>query len=289
MKFAIRHVTTYRYDEPVYESVNELRISPRTNTRQACYHHHITVTPNAPFFSFEDAFGNRVYAFTVNAPHDALTIIAQSVVVTHENDAQRLAVWDADKDWTYIAASTTRDRFIEYIRPTYYTAFTEAICAYAHSWDNRAQGIETIVLDMIAHIHRDFVYDPFATHTQTTADELLITKKGVCQDFSHLMIALCRAIGIPARYVSGYHYVTDLQVRTSDFEQSSHAWVEVLIPGTGWVGFDPTNCNRVDGRYIKLGHGKDYADIVPVKGVYRGTPHQQLDVHVDVTRLDVPN
>lgn len=287
MKFSICHKTTYRYDEPVSESVNEVRISPRTNTRQACYHHGISVHPNAMLFAYEDFFGNRVHAFTVSEPHDALTVTVHSTVVTHENDAERLETWSPEHDWAYVLDDKNRQSMIEYLLPTSYTHPTATIVAYAHRWGaHREMGIEALVLDMVQHIYEDFVYDPQATHTQTTATELLSTKKGVCQDFTHLMIALCRSFGVPARYVSGYHYVTDLQVRTSEFEQSSHAWVEVLIPGTGWVGFDPTNCNRVDGRYIKLGHGRDYADIVPVKGVYRGTPHQQLTVEVDVQRLN---
>jgi transglutaminase-like putative cysteine protease len=110
-------------------------------------------------------------------------------------------------------------------------------------------------------------------------------KRGVCQDYAHLMIAVCRSVGLPSRYVSGYHFVGDLQGSNANFEQASHAWVETHIPGTGWLGFDPTNNVEVNWRYIKLGHGRDYKDIVPVKGVYRGGAGT-LSVKVDVRKLD---
>jgi len=121
---------------------------------------------------------------------------------------------------------------------------------------------------------------------KTTASEMFGKKRGVCQDFAHFMIACCRACRIPARYVSGYHFVGDLQGGTANFEQASHAWVEAFVPGLGWCSFDPTNADPVGERYVKLGHGRDYKDIVPVKGVYRGSGEQKLKVTVDVRKIE---
>lgn len=140
--------------------------------------------------------------------------------------------------------------------------------------------------DISARIFWDFIYDPQATDVHTTVEETLQLKRGVCQDFAHLMIAMCRAKGIPARYVSGYHFIGDLQGGHADYEQASHAWVEAYIPNKGWVGYDPTNNGMVNWRYVKIGHGRDYRDIVPVKGVYTGLAAQTLMVEVDVKILE---
>lgn len=123
------------------------------------------------------------------------------------------------------------------------------------------------------------------SHVHSTVEDTLKLKRGVCQDFAHLMIAICKTLLIPARYVSGYHFVKDL-VDETNYEQASHAWVEAYIPGVGWCGFDPTNEGEVNGRYVKLAHGRDYKDIVPVKGIYKGTDRQNLEVEVDVKLIE---
>ncbi|MCI3922286.1 transglutaminase family protein [Paenibacillus sp. TRM 82003] len=286
MKLKICHVTKYRYGDLITDSVNEVRLSPRTNYRQACYHHSIAIEPNASLFSYEDAYGNRIHAFTVNHPHRELVIKTVSTVVTHDNDGVRNRILAPSEDWAMFADETFQGKYIEYLMPTHYTALSDDVLRYGDAIELPGEGVYELVMTLVDRIYQDFEYRPNTTGVGTTASEMLKGKTGVCQDFAHLMIAVCRAKGIPARYVSGYHFVGDLNARTADFEQASHAWVEVYIPGTGWLGFDPTNNNRVDGRYIKLGHGRDYLDIVPVKGIYRGTPEQQLIVEVDVQRLE---
>ncbi|UUZ87206.1 transglutaminase family protein [Paenibacillus sp. P26] len=185
-----------------------------------------------------------------------------------------------------IRSDAFQSRYIEYLLPTAYTEETEEPRAYAAKHPFRADGIYAWTRRLSEAIHRDLTYDPEATDVQTKVRDTLQLRRGVCQDYAHLMIALCRSMGLPARYVSGYHFVGDLQGGSADFEQASHAWVEVHIPGTGWLGFDPTNNAEVGWRYVKLGHGRDYKDIVPVKGVYRGAGGQTLEVAVDVRRLD---
>lgn len=285
MKLEIRHITKYRYTEPVTDSVNEVRLSPRTNYRQACYHHRIELEPNASMLSYEDYYGNRIHSFSVNNPHRELVITAVSTVVTHDNDGVRKKIWTPEEDWALLSSEEIGDRYAEFLLPTLYTASSDEVDGYADTIRLPGEGVFELVSYMGTRIYRDFEYRPNATRVQTTTAEMIRLRKGVCQDFAHLMIAMCRRKGIPARYVSGYHFVGDLNSRTAEFEQASHAWVEAYIPGTGWLGFDPTNNNRVDWRYVKLGHGRDYLDIVPVKGVYRGTPQQTLDVDVDVRLL----
>jgi len=284
MKLDICHITRYRYAEPVTDSVNEIRLSPRTNYRQACYHHEIKVEPAAALFSYEDYFGNRIHAFTVNPAHRELSVTVRSTVVTHDNDKHRRKVLSPDEDWQTVRSEAVYDRFAEYLQPTAYIVF-DGTFIENDAVKEDGIGVFDWVLQTAKRIYEQYEYNPNTTGVHTTVSEFYRLRRGVCQDFAHLMITLCRMKGVPARYVSGYHFVGDLQSRTATFEQASHAWIEAYIPGTGWIGFDPTNNCQVDDHYVKLGHGRDYLDIVPMKGVYRGTPVQTMDVTVDVRKL----
>ncbi|XID91184.1 transglutaminase N-terminal domain-containing protein [Paenibacillaceae bacterium WGS1546] len=282
MKFEICHMTKYRYDAPVTDSVNEIRLSPRTDERQACYQHRIVTEPNVQLMSYEDYFGNRVHSFTAYAPHEELVITSYSTVVTRDRDVLWKSAWGPEESWNRLRSLDFIDRNAEYLLPTYYASFHPDVEAYASGIRGEDEGVSGFVRDAAGAIYRDYEYKPLSTGVHTTANELVGIGSGVCQDFAHLLLAICRMRGVPARYVSGYHFVGDLQGRDADFEQASHAWVEAYIPGVGWQGIDPTNNNLVDWRYVKLGHGRDYNDIVPVKGIYRGTSGQTLQVTVDV-------
>lgn len=285
MKIEISHVTRYCYEEAVTDSVNELRLTPRTNYRQSCYHHEVWIDPVASLFTYEDYFGNRVHSFSVSKPHRELVIKTKATVVTQDQSPiqQHLPL---EEQLDLLRSEKLQNRYIEFMLPTAYTELTEGLLAYAARYPMVEEGLYLWAKQLSEGIHKDFTYDPDATHVHTTVSDTLKLRRGVCQDYAHLMIAICRSIGLPARYVSGYHFVGDLQGGSADFEQASHAWVEVHIPGTGWLGFDPTNNTEVGWRYVKLGHGRDYKDIVPVKGVYRGTGNQKLSVTVDVRRLE---
>lgn len=294
MKLFIMHTTQYTYGAPVMDSVNELRLTPVTNEQQSCFQHSISVEPNAPLFSYNDYFGNRVHAFSVNNAHSSLKIRTQMTVVTKEAIKPERAreAMAPEEAWSYLASDTAINRFAEYLLPTEYTGITPEVAAFAEtpldegdSNDAKLLGVFGWLSCVSNRIRNEFVYDPDATNVHTIASDMMLRRRGVCQDFAHLMIAACRVKGVPARYVSGYHFVGDLQGGSADFEQASHAWVEAYVPGLGWCGFDPTNDALVGERYVKLGHGRDYKDIVPVKGVYRGSGEAQLDVAVDVKRL----
>lgn len=287
MKIEISHVTRYRYEEPATDSVNEIRLTPRTNYRQSCYHHEVTVEPAASLFTYEDYFGNRVHSFTVNKPHRELVIRTKAVVVTVDKpQGSDLPKLPLDQQKELLASEPLQNRYVEFMLPTAYTEETEEVCAFVENHPFTEEGMHEWTRRLSETIYNEFTYDPEATHVSSKVSDTLRLKRGVCQDYAHLMIALCRSKGLPARYVSGYHFVGDLQGGSADFEQASHAWVEVHIPGTGWLGFDPTNNAEVNWRYVKLGHGRDYKDIVPVKGVYRGG-RQRLEVTVDVRKLEV--
>ncbi|WP_141502786.1 transglutaminase family protein [Paenibacillus luteus] len=295
MKLSISHVTQYEYAETVTDSVNEIRLTPSTNERQSCYQQAISIEPNASLFTYEDYFGNRVHAFSVNGPHKRLTIRTQMTVVTKqapssEERAQYLSKRPVGQAWGWLRTEDAANRFTEFLLTTEYTAVTEEVERFAREIDESSGTGPSSVLDWLSalstKIRTEFIYDPEATDVKTRASDMFLSKRGVCQDFAHLMIASCRAFGIPSRYVSGYHFVGDLQGGSADFEQASHAWVEAFVPGLGWCSFDPTNMDPVGERYVKLGHGRDYKDIVPVKGVYRGTGEQILHVTVDVRNVE---
>lgn len=283
MKFEISHITKYAYAEPVVDSVNEVRLTPRTDERQSCYQHELTVEPRTSLMAYEDFFGNRVHAFSVNDPHKELVIRSRSVVVTREPEPAKAALSPAEER-VRLADPSFEDRFIEYLLPTPYTAQSPELMAYAEQFPLGSQGVHRWIRIVAGAIHRDLKYDPGATHVHTTVNETLKLRRGVCQDYAHLLISVCRTAGVPARYVSGYHFVGDLHGGNADFEQASHAWVEAFIPEVGWYGIDPTNNAEIGWRYVKLGHGRDYRDIVPVKGIYFGTGNQVLEVKVDVRK-----
>lgn len=301
MKLKISHITEYHYADPIINSINEIRLTPSTNERQSCYNHTITVEPNALLFNYEDGFGNKVHAFSIIEPHKKLTIKSTMTIVTtetfnHSPKRKRVRTNHGDA-WELIKTDKFRDQFIEYLIQTPYTTTSEdidqlmeQIPTYTLISSNEQQPLTKISIHewvdtLVNHIRTHFVYDPEATTVNTTPIEMIASKRGVCQDFAHLMITICRARGIPARYVSGYHFVGDLQSISSEFEQASHAWVEAYIPEQGWISFDPTNFAAFDERYVKIGHGRDYNDIVPVKGIYLGTSEQYLSVVVDVQKI----
>lgn len=285
MRIDITHITRYHYTDKVNDSINEVRLTPRTNYRQACFHHELTVEPTTNVMTYEDYFGNRVHAFSVNAPHDELIVKCRSTVVTHDPDPSRLNFLPLAKQVERMQSDHYRERYVEYLLFTPYTENAPEVREFEQHYPFTEEGLYAWTKTICAAIHSTLTYDPTATHVHTKVGETLILKRGVCQDYTHLMIAICRSMGLAARYVSGYHFVGDLQGGNADFEQASHAWVEVNIPGTGWMGFDPTNNVEVDWRYVKLGHGRDYKDIVPFKGVYFGAGRQTMDVTVDVQMI----
>lgn len=291
MKLSITHLTKYEYAEPVTDSVNELRLTPSTNERQSCFQQSITVEPNAPLFTYEDYFGNRVHAFSVNKPHKQLSIRTSMLVVTKgamaaEERENYLKKRTAAHGWKWLQSEEAANRFAEFLIETDYTAMTDDVIRFASELKQPDVCVLDWLTSLSSRIRQEFQYDPEATTVKTTTSEMFIRKRGVCQDFAHLMIACAKSAGIPSRYVSGYHFVGDLGGGSADFEQASHAWVEAYVPSLGWCSFDPTNADPVGERYVKLGHGRDYKDIVPVKGVYRGTGDQHLKVKVDVRKLE---
>ncbi|PGV53298.1 transglutaminase family protein [Bacillus sp. AFS037270] len=288
MKLQISHLTHYTYQEPVTDSVNEIRLSPRTDDRQSCCKHSIVVEPSVPLFTYEDYFGNTAHFFTVPSPHRELLIHSYSIVETDEknHDAKNRLPFATERD--ILSSEPFQNKYAEYLMETGYTRITPELKTFCRERINErnAGNVYELLEQISSTIYSYFTYDTEVTHVHTTVEETLQLKSGVCQDYAHLMIAIGRMFNIPARYVSGYQFIGDLNDGQTEVQHASHAWVEAYVPLTGWMGFDPTNNGKVNWRYVKIGHGRDYSDIVPVKGVYQGTNKQHLQVTVDVKRIE---
>jgi transglutaminase-like putative cysteine protease len=285
MKLEITHLTRYHYTIQAMESVNEIRLTPSTNHRQSCYQHTITIEPSVSLFSYDDFFGNRVHSFSVVDPHQELMIQTSSIVVTDDLEPERKQFLSLEEQKEMLCSERFINQHAEYLMDSKYTYIAPAL-AEQFARSELTMSIEKQIKLISETIFTNFEYNPYATNVKTTIAEIVNLRQGVCQDFAHLMIALCKNIQVPARYVSGYHFVGDLQGGHADYEQASHAWVEAFVPGIGWVGYDPTNNGDINWRYVKLCHGRDYEDIVPVKGIYRGSEQQRLEVVVNVKQLD---
>lgn len=284
MLLEIRHVTEYLYDEPVRESVMELWMQPQKGARQRLITFELEVDPSAQLFSYADAFSNAVYHFDVPQPHQKLRIVAHSAV---ETQAPPLLPASLDPgEWDRLRSDFVRGEQFDFLRHHGFAVETPALHAFMveHGLATPpARDPLSAVRDLASIIYEAFDYAPAATDVESAIDKALSARKGVCQDFAHIMIAICRSWGIPARYVSGYLF-TDRQAGDRSDPDATHAWVEVFLPTLRWVGFDPTNNVEAGERHIAAAVGRDYTDVPPSRGVYKGEAVSQLAVGVSVRR-----
>ena len=280
MKLRVTHRTRFSYGAPVRESFNEARLQPLNSPRQACHNFTLRVEPQPRVLTFADFYHNTVHQFEVMAPHTELVVEAVSVVTTTE--APGLAVDAATGKLGIMTPQAHAERCFDYLQPSTYVDATRELAGIAQ----QATGGETDAWQaaqaLMDYVHREFHYQPAATTAHTHMREVMLTRAGVCQDFAHVMLGLCRSVQLPARYVSGYLY--NGPAETLKGAQASHAWVEAFIPNLGWLGLDPTNNQVVSGRHVKVAVGRDYADVPPIKGTYRGTGKRTMTVDVLVTR-----
>lgn len=281
MKLEVQHRTHYAYAAPVSESFNELRLRPVTNAHQTCDHFLVKVLPAARLRHFTDFYANTVHFFELPEPHGSLTIEASSRVVTQ---ARPLALDATPFPMSRVSECARMERCFDYLQDSTYVEKSPEAWRLAVDITHDVPDLWQASLAVMRHIHQNFAYSPLTTSVHTHVREVLQEKRGVCQDFAHTMITLCRCVGIPALYVSGYLYNGPRE--TLRGAQASHAWCEVFVPGVGWRGLDPTNNRQVDEHHIKVAVGRDYGDVPPVRGQYRGTQDRKLEVDVLVTRLD---
>ena len=282
MKLQIFHRTRYRYENNVRESFNEARLQPTSSGGQTCHSFLLKILPTSKLRHYLDFYFNCVHLFEITEPHAELNVEATSVVTTA--DRPLLPPEASPAPLATIGECARQERCYDFLQSsTYVEAGPELWRLALDATDGQTDAWQAAQAIM-RHIHREFRYQPAATHVHTHMREVLAARAGVCQDFAHVMLGLCRALKIPARYVSGYLYNGPAdQLKGA---QASHAWVEVYVPGHGWCGLDPTNDRLTDGHYVKVAGGRDYADVSPLKGTYRGTAKRQLTVDVLVTRLE---
>jgi transglutaminase-like putative cysteine protease len=284
VRFAIHYRSEYVYETPVSDQHNAVRVRPAETPTQRLDSYDVAVTPRARLFTHRDYFGTEVSEFNVWDSHDTMLIEARARVTTSAPAPPTEAGFDALLDSSY-------------------TAWVEEYLVTGGPEEARNGRVEELVggvtsdsplatlLSVCQLIPGRFEYRPGVTYVGSTVDDLLDAGAGVCQDFAHLALIMLRRRGIAARYVSGYLFTAHDGDQDSA-EVDTHAWVEALLPAAGpagehaWVGADPTNGGLTGEQHVKIGHGRHYSDVAPIKGVYRGSPSTKLDVRVKMSRLD---
>ncbi len=305
MHFQIVHTTEYDYSAPAVESYTELRVRPRNTLKQVVVSHATEVNPQVPLETYTDYYGNFVEAMSVPFRHRSLTVTSRSTVET-----RLLPDGFSGLDLTVSEAVRLcwprRMELYDFLMPSEHVPLSPAVEGLAAKLlPSSAPFVET-VLGLNQYLFKTFKYESGVTDISTPIDHVIETRQGVCQDFAHVMIALFRAAGLPARYVSGY-IETDAAAQRSErrngaagllpgFDEdaeeeakligatASHAWVEVYCPNGHWIGLDPTNNILESERHVQIGVGRDYADVPPLRGVYKGAQQQLLSVKVSVRR-----
>lgn len=288
MIYSVRHTTTFRYQPAVRESVMEVRLQPRSEGQQRCLSFQLDVSPAANIMQYTDFTGNTVHHFDIAGRHSEVKVVAQSTI-----EVQQLAIPCAGDagDWADLDALVGTDDYWDMLGPSEFVQYSELLDELAEEvrCERRGNPLE-LLTEINEAIYKKFSYVRNSTQVDSPIDEALRTRQGVCQDFAHIMIALVRRLKVPCRYVSGYMYHRDSSHEKSDrsLEGASHAWAEALVPRLGWVAFDPTN-NLIGGdRHIRVAIGRDYADVPPTRGVYKGEAESELSVAVVVSPSDAP-
>jgi transglutaminase-like putative cysteine protease len=278
-RIGIRHVTTHDYERPVTSSYNEARITPISNDRQLALESTVDVSPPASVYRYWDWWGTLVHSFDLQVAHDQLVITGSSVVETSEPvdaPAQRVT-------WDDLADPGLRDRFAELLSSSRYVPLDDAdVLATVAGLDPGLDPLE-VCEAVIGVVRARLRYERGTTTVSTDAADALRLGGGVCQDFSHVALALLRARGIPARYVSGYLHPSSGASPGQVVAGQSHAWVEAWVGE--WMPFDPTNGGPVGERHVVVGRARDYADLAPLNGIFHGGPAKALAVSVELTRM----
>jgi len=284
--YRVVHETRYSYENPVSSGRHLAHLTPRETPWQRVTAHAIELRPGATEESWEtDYFGNRVLRFTHESAHRELVVQAHSTVeVTRQRDG-----WDDEIPWERASATsdflTDEPALAEYRLASPYVPLLPAARDYARKSFRPRRPFLTALLEMTVRIREEFVYDPLATTISTPIAEVAAKRRGVCQDFAHFMLSGLRGLGLPARYMSGY--ILNERAPGAPGVQgadTSHAWLAVHCPGSGWIGTDPTNGKLADLEFISLAWGRDFSDVTPLRGVLLGAGTHVPSVAVRITR-----
>jgi transglutaminase-like putative cysteine protease len=280
MLYTIRHITRFSYETPISESVMEARMQPRSEGAQRCIRFGLTTAPTSRVRMYADHEGNIVHHFNIPGRHAKLMLSAEAVV--EAGPPPELPVTLGSGAWPRVDALTASGEFSELLNPSPFARPTPLLRELARELgaDRRDDPLVTL-RRLMQDMYARFEYSPHTTRVDSPIDEALAARRGVCQDFSHIMIALVRQLGVPCRYVSGYLFQgSEPDVRSSD--GATHAWVEALLPDVGWVGFDPTNNLIAGSRHLRVAVGRDYPDVPPTRGVYKGVTAVKHELAVAV-------
>jgi transglutaminase-like putative cysteine protease len=282
--YAIRHITRFVYAAPVTESVMELRMRPATEGGQRCLQFEVDLAPKARVFAYRDFLGNWVHHFDLPRKHTKLAVTARAQVQIDPPIAYPASL--PIEAWREVDTWADRGDHWDFRRPSHFAEWSDALMAFADELGavtrRELDPLGTVRAVMRA-IHSGFAYAPKTTRVDSPIGEALAARRGVCQDFTHIMLALLRRLGLPCRYVSGYIAPRALGEGDEPTSIATHAWVEVLLPGLGWMGVDPTNDIEAGLRHVRVAVGRDYADVPPTRGVYKGGATGTLEVAVEVT------
>ena len=284
--YSIRHLTRFRYSKPISESIMETRMHPRSDSNQHCLSFTLSVSPRCRVFTYRDHLGNNVHHFDIPVEHSQLVIIAESVV--EQQPFPDIPASLSPDAWQALDEIINNGDYWEMLLPSTFSVETPAVLELASRLEVRRRDDPLMLVhELNQRLFEYFEYVPRHTRVDSPIDEAIVSGKGVCQDFAHTMIALLRHVRIPARYVSGYLFRgrEDHDRSTPD---ATHAWVDAFLPNLGWVGFDPTNNLICHHRHIRTAVGRDYADVPPTHGMFRGKTDSELYVAVHVEAGEQP-
>ena len=286
LQYLVRHSSRFAYSAPISESMMEVRMQPRGDARQRCLRFELTTQPRARVFAYQDSLGNVVHHFDIPSRHSRLWVTADAVVEM----ASALPIPERlpDAAWVDLDEMAATGERWHSLQPSYFARETSLLIELAEQLKlQRDADPLTFMRRLNYALFHTFTYAQSQTEVDSPIDVALKARAGVCQDLSHIMIALARRIGIPCRYVSGY-LSPSTESHDRSAEGATHAWAEAYLPTLGWVGFDPTNEVLAAERHIRVAVGRDYADVPPTRGVFRGEAGSALSVRVTVSLADAP-
>lgn len=280
-RFIIHHVTKYTYPEPVRDSANQIMLYPLIDEYQEVQSQKISITGEPRVEVYKDYYENEIGTFMNASSHNELRIDSTIAVVTKPR------IFPSDErstedQWAHLQEIASMVAFLDFLKQETFKDLPE-VKKIADEGFYKTVSVFTAVLQLTEYVYTHFKYIKGITNVETTLDEIWDLKAGVCQDFAHILLVMLRLLGIPARYVSGYVCPHDNNLRG---EGATHAWVEAYIPFYGWLGLDPTNNCIVNDLHVRLAIGRKFSDCSPVKGTYKGTAKQALEVGVSVSHED---
>ena len=283
MYYTIRHLTNFDYDVPISESVMEARMQPRSDATQRCLHFGLSTSPSSCVMMYQDHDGNTVHHFDIPGRHARLSLTAEALV---ECLPSPLVPATLDPGaWELLDAIVASGYYWEFLNPSAFARATPRLEALASDIGlTRDLDPLAAMRRLTEEMYRRFEYVPQSTRVDSPIDDALAERRGVCQDFAHIFITLARSIGVPCRYVSGYlFHQPDQPTHDRSRDGATHAWAEAMLPGLGWIGFDPTNNVLALDRHIRVAIGRDYADVPPTRGVFKGVSAVRSELAVAVT------